>query len=276
MNTSKSMLNEAVKIYDRFRSKPHTRLTFIIVLAGAALTTPSWWDRVFSVLEKTVSRNSNVNNIEPVSNTNELYFLFTGLFLIVFGIGFYLYNESKFKKQAELNKDDFVGTDDGTSDKEKRKRDIKTVSKLMANIHTNTIDYFIYRGKYERIVSNIFYYWEGFRADYTSSGFHVYDAELGEKIDLFFKAWGNSLSFGDWFTDTPSFKEYRFMQRHEIDRHGWTEANDEFIKSIYETESSFSELLDYLRNKFEEIDIDLLSGKAQQDYIDYHKEMEEE
>jgi len=61
------------------------------------------------------------------------------------------------------------------------------------------------------------------------------------------------------------------MQRHETDKPGWTEGKDKFIKSIYETESAFSELLDYLRNKFEEIDINLLSEKAQQEYIAYHK-----
>ncbi len=270
------MLNEAIKIYDRFRAKPHTKLTFIIVCAGVALTVPSWWDRVFAILENIVSQNPNVNKIEPASNTNDLYFLFSGLFLVVFGIGFYVFSEIKFKKQADGNKKiDFVALEAGASDNEKRERDIKTVIKLMSNIHTNTIDYFIYRGKHDRIINNIFYYWEGFRADCVSSGFHVYDVELGEKIDVFFKAWGSSLSFGDWFTDTPGFKEYRFMQRHETDRDGWVESKEKFIKSIYETESAFSELLDYLRNKFEEIDINLLSEKAQQDYIEYHKNLEE-
>ena len=114
-----------------------------------------------------------------------------------------MFLEIKSKKQTKGNeKIDFVGLEAGASDNEKRKRDIKTVTKLMSNIHTNTIDYFIYRGKHDRIINNIFYYWEGVRADYVSSGFHVYDVELGEKIDSFFKAWGNSLSFGEWFTDT--------------------------------------------------------------------------
>jgi hypothetical protein len=277
MKALKSMLNEAINVYDRFRAKPHTKLTFIIVCSGVALTAPSWWDRIFTIIEKIVSQNPNIDKIEPVPNTNDLYFLFSGLFLVVFGIGFYVFLEIKSKKQTKGNeKIDFVGLEAGTSDNEKRKRDIKTVTKLMSNIHTNTIDYFIYRGKHDRIINNIFYYWEGFRADYVSSGFHVYDVELAEKIDAFFKAWGNSLSFGEWFTDTPSFKEYRFMQRHETDRDGWVESKEKFIKSIYETESTFSELLNYLRNEFEEIDINLLSEKAQQDYIEYHRDLEEE
>jgi len=157
-------------------------------------------------------------------------------------------------------------------DNQKRKRDIKIIMKLFSNINTNTMDYFLERGKYLRIISDIFYYWEGFRAYYVSSGFHIYDTELRDKVDAFFRAWRDSLSFGEWFTDTPGFKEYRFIQPHETyykDRR--KESEEKFIKSIYETESTFSELLNYLRNKFEEIDINLLSKKAIQDYIEFHR-----
>ena len=278
MKTLKFMLNKAINIYDRFRSKPHTKLTFIIVCAGVVLSSPSWWDRIFALIEKILSQNPDLGKIESVSNTNDLYFLFSGLFLVVFGIVFYVFFEKKSKRETtiESEKKNIVGIEFGVSDSEKRERDIKTITKLLSNINTETMDYFVDRGKLNRIINNIFYYWEGFRADYVSSGFHAYDVELREKIDAFYKAWGDSLSFGEWFTDTPSFKEYRFMQRHETGKEGWKESNEKFIKSIYETESTFFELLNYMRNEFEEIDLNILSKKARQDYIEYHRDLEEQ
>jgi pyrimidine deaminase RibD-like protein len=157
--------------------------------------------------------------------------------------------------------------------KMKRERDIKTITRLLSNIHTETMDYFLDRGKDLRIINPIFHHWEGFRAYYASSGFHVYDEELRKRIEAFCRSWSVSLSFGEWFTDTPGFREYRFMERHETNKDGWEESREEALKAIYETESTFLELLNYIRKEFEEIDIGLLSENAKRDYIEFNKMM---
>ncbi|PKN65268.1 MAG: hypothetical protein CVU57_10470 [Deltaproteobacteria bacterium HGW-Deltaproteobacteria-15] len=158
----------------------------------------------------------------------------------------------------------------------KRERDIKTIGKLFSNIHTETMDYFLDRGKDLRIIGPIFHFWEGFRAYYVSSGFYVYDAELRKRIDSFYRAWSSSLSFGEWFTDAPGFREYIFMQRHATSKARWEESRDEFLKAIYETEATFRELLNYVRKEFEEIDISFLSENAKREYVEYNRRMAED
>lgn len=277
MKTLQFIVDKAINVYDRFRSKPHTKLTFIIVCAGVALTSPSWWDRIFSFVNMILNQNSQLGETGTASSSNnDLIFLFAGLFLVVFGIGFYLFFEIKSKRQMIENENKDIGDiESDLTDNEKRERDIKTITKLLSNINTETMDYFIDRGKYDRIINNIFFYWEGFRAYYVSSAFYIYDIDLRGKIDAFVKAWGDSLSFGEWFTDTPSFQEYRFMQSHETGKKGWKESNDKFIESIYDTESTFSEMLNYIRNEYGEIDLNVLSDKARRDYIEYHRDMED-
>lgn len=277
MKTLQFLLDKAIKVYDHFRSKPHTKLTFIIVCAGVTLTLPSWRDGIFTLIKIILIQNSQIDETGSVSSNNGLYFLFSGLFLIVFGASFFLFFEMKSKRQMIKKENEDIGNiESGLSDNEKRERDIKIITKLLSYINTETMDYFIDRGKYNRIINNIFFYWEGVRAYYVSSGFHVYDIELRKKIDAFVKAWGDSLSFEEWFTDTPSFQEYRFMQSHETGKKGWKKSNDKFIESIYNTESTFIEMLDYIRNEFGEIDLNALSDKARRDYIEYHRDLEEE
>jgi len=148
-----------------------------------------------------------------------------------------------------------------------RERDLRTIRKIFGEISTEIFDNFIDRGGYYEIVGEIFHFFEGVHAIMTSSSFHVYDPELRIKILEFYEAWARCFEFYAWVTDNVQCTAYRFLKSHEvIDSGGLQKARRNFIEAISRADDAYRGFIQFVREKYSDIDIDDLSTKALDNY----------
>tara|TARA_R110001583_G_scaffold44966_2_gene142193 strand:- start:3013 stop:4026 length:1014 start_codon:yes stop_codon:yes gene_type:complete len=157
--------------------------------------------------------------------------------------------------------------------KRKRELDIKNLEWIMSSVNILIFDNFI-DFMPNTIISNIFHYKEWFHDISVSNNFHIYDEKLNELIFSFEKNWEKSLSFDKYYLPDGFGKSYKFQIPFDVFPDPKTEEDFKKLTKIsIELRNDFKVLLAYIRKEYLEIDLELTSEKAQEDYNKYfHQE----
>ena len=140
-------------------------------------------------------------------------------------------------------------------------RDRHNLEIALAQIDTDTIDYFLDRASFDIIIHEVFYYWEGFNAEVSASSFTIYDETLRILIENFHQAWGNLLSFGEYFYPRDNCESYTFDTTYLHQPH-IQKAHDEFHKAHKECEDAYRSLVKHIKYNFQEVDLRVTSRQA--------------
>lgn len=156
----------------------------------------------------------------------------------------------------------------------KRLRDIENIKWAMASIHIPTVDQMILDLP-GYLNSKALHFWESFNGVMTNSLFHVYDEEVNETFLSMHKAWYDCVSHGSQYhvTSNPNICVFKNPFDFPLDDDQEREWNE--IKSARNSlRKSLDTLLRIIRERFLEIDIDEMSKKAWEEYVDFQKEMD--
>lgn len=173
-----------------------------------------------------------------------------------------------------INKNPAKPTDIKTKNESdiKREKDIANLKILMSCIHIPTFDLFANELP-DRILERIFFFWYSFQGNYESNTFHIYDKQLREKTKNLWTSWEKSLSYGNLFRPSNNGKYYILYLPMDIFTDEKTEKYyNELTKDTFKLREIFKDLIIFIRDNYLEIDLNELSDKAIQNYIDYEKE----
>lgn len=144
----------------------------------------------------------------------------------------------------------------------KRQRDIRNLELLFSTINIASTDYFISNlPKY--IHSSIFRNFSNFESIINSNTFHLYDKALYQQIKRFHILWQQSLGSDQYFDKTgDSLYSFKTGQRDVEQFLDATETAGELQAIAFNLNSSFSELITFIRENYVEIDLEKLSQIA--------------
>ena len=153
-----------------------------------------------------------------------------------------------------------------TPEEIKRKRDIENIKWILSTIHQPTLQEHIESAP-KIIDGSIFHFWESFRGVFESNLFHIYDKELYERICELYRAWGTSLSFGEFYINAHSnryiFSNPLDMPLDEQQKKAW-----EIIKnSLNEIRNALKEINKIIRINYLEIDLKEMNSNAWNEYV---------
>jgi hypothetical protein len=108
---------------------------------------------------------------------------------------------------------------------------------------------------------------------YQSSLFHLYDDALSEAFDRFYKAWDETLSYGQYYNDNPG-GTYVFggSNSHSIEAR---EAYDHLCHTVDDVRKALHDILKEVRERYIEISIDDTNGRAWEEYVNFRKSIDE-
>lgn len=151
----------------------------------------------------------------------------------------------------------------GLERSEMRKRDIRQLRDVLYCIDLDEFDRFLSGVQMRIVVDGIWNYFYSFDGTVSSTLFFVDDAGLRHAIGELHNAWNTSLSFGDWFTNMPDGKTYRFMRPYEgNDPKKWSQAAADFDATVPRTEAAYNGLVEFVRAHYPEIDLTETSAEA--------------
>ncbi|MCB0518991.1 MAG: nucleotide-binding protein [Lewinellaceae bacterium] len=99
-------------------------------------------------------------------------------------------------------------------EEKKRKNDVNNLELILGTINIPTFDFFLEEFP-NRIIGKVLYFWESFKAVYTSNQFHIYDKDLKQKIDSFKKYWEICLSSLEEFLPDGTCEFYNYRIRDD-------------------------------------------------------------
>jgi hypothetical protein len=150
-----------------------------------------------------------------------------------------------------------------------RELDIKNLEWLMSSINIQIFDNFIDLMP-TILLSNILYYKDWFHNITISNRFHIYDKKLNDLIYSFDENWEKSVSLDKYYISNSSGKSYSFNIPFDVFPDKQTEEDFRNLTEVcIELKKNFKDLLTYIRQEYLEIDLELTSKKAKEDY---HKE----
>lgn len=155
-------------------------------------------------------------------------------------------------------------------EKRKREVDVKNLEWIMSSINIQVFDNFI-DAMPSTIIKNILHYKDLFYAISVSSNFHIYDEKLKKLISKFGYNWDQSLALNAYYLPDGYGLSYKF--NIPFDTFPNKQAEKEFkiiTKTTIELRENFKDLLSYIRKEYLEIDLELTSKKAQEDYNQYN------
>jgi hypothetical protein len=95
-------------------------------------------------------------------------------------------------------------------------------------------------------------------------GFRLYDSQLSDRINSLMMWFDRSLSFGECFNLTRN-NFYKFKPSNEV-------STDHYVNVLNELNNSLESLLDYIHNKYIEIDLDEYGDRAWDLYLNEIKD----
>ena len=211
-------------------------------------------DIAFDIDRKRISRFS-VKNKSDKSGKAQLKILLTDAIRLII-----VQNPLKPFEKKKLNPDE-----------KKRALDILNLKRLIGTINISMLDNHIDLAP-DTINARILYYFESFRGIYKSSSFFLYDKNLSKLIDLFYKYWNLSLASGEFYHDTPNQYILKFGNKYGVPHS--PEYEKEYEKLAMDKinlNATFQNLLHYIRHSYMELDLDELSQKAHDEYVEFHK-----
>jgi hypothetical protein len=139
-----------------------------------------------------------------------------------------------------------------------RARDLTNLRWFLQSIHLPTIDDHIRTGaKFLSMASTIFF--EEVSEIVFSSSFHLYDEVLKEAVLNFVKHWHNSMKY-DHYVPMMGARSYIFTRGHSSDSPKEQRDWDYMDKARGELRKSMDSLLNLIREKFPELDIQEISN----------------
>lgn len=151
-------------------------------------------------------------------------------------------------------------------------RDVKTISRLLAQIHFPSVDQFITEMPHCLDEKAIFF-WEGICATYENSLFHLNDLRLAGAANDFVKGFHQALSYDYEYHDTPNPNRHIFSSPGDSPLDAKRQLHWDAIEAgIKLMEKGKIALLKRLREAYHEVDIDALNGDAWKEYIEHRKQ----
>lgn len=158
------------------------------------------------------------------------------------------------------------------AEQRKRNCDIKTVERVLKNLHVPTIDRLIEEAPYKIIKESMFFY-EGFKAAVKSSLFFLYDQQLAEYIEEIYNSWDAILSNDSFYSPNRS-GDYIFYNPLDLPFDEEQEKARNLIeKSRIILQQNIRGLILHIQKDYLEIDMNKLSKEAWKDYVDFHKDL---
>ena len=146
-----------------------------------------------------------------------------------------------------------------------RQRDLETLRKIFESINATVLDnFFDTTQSLDCFDGAVFYFAIEFVALVKSSNFHIYDKTLAKKVDKFSAAWQDTLSFGEFFEPMPNNNSYRFIAGYKGEA-----AHSRYHKAIESAESTFVDLIKYVKENYIELDIDQTNKLSLSSYEAY-------
>jgi hypothetical protein len=150
----------------------------------------------------------------------------------------------------------------------RRQRDLATLTSVLGTIHWPTLDEHVSELPYI-MIDPIFYFFEGFHALYTSSLFHIYDAQLAVEMQALHSSWDETVSYGvhyrrisngNYVFDNPNCRPFSYEQEGD-----WKRIQD----AAFVLHQAKKDLLSHIRRDYVEIDIEELSEQAWKERCEY-------
>ena len=147
----------------------------------------------------------------------------------------------------------------------KREKDIDTLRNLMSNVNMEVLDVFIEELP-NRLLREIFYYYNSFSGIYEASAFHIYDPVLAKLVEQFKVRWQDTLNHGNMFFPSTS-KFYSYHIPMDVFPNEQSELiYGQITKEVADLKIYLKELIVNIRENYFEVDIDALSKKAFENY----------
>ncbi|MDR0996217.1 MAG: hypothetical protein LBL69_00970 [Zoogloeaceae bacterium] len=223
----------------------------LLLLSGSAIVTgPKWVPYVDAFFV----RNFDINVLSP-DPTIEVALLVIGVFFSVLGVLGVIANVvlDLWLKRSSVSVEDDA--------------DKKTLQELFSELHLPTLDIFIYYGKLSMVYTPVLYYFSGLEAIVQAAKYHIHDRKLKEGVECLYVSLSKALSYGEYFTDMPNKNLQKFDSRRDIHVDPRArEAQDAFIRAVYDTETHLKELCRMVRSKYTDFDLDATSRQALDNY----------
>lgn len=157
----------------------------------------------------------------------------------------------------------------------RRKRDILNLKWILASVHFPTLDQMI-SDLPEILYSRALHFWEGFNGVVQNSLFHLYDDDAIAAITSLHQAWKTCVSNGEQYHMAANPNVHVFRNPGD----GPLTAEQEAVwKDINlaraALQKSRNTLLDIVRDRYLEIDIEEMNNSAWREYLDFQRETEE-
>jgi hypothetical protein len=157
-------------------------------------------------------------------------------------------------------------------DQLRRNRDIENLRAILSTLHIPSLDEFCSEAP-KFIRPGLFHFWYAFSSVYESSLFHLYDDVLREAFDRFYKAWDETLSYGQYYNDNAGGTHvFGGSNSHSIEAR---RAYDHLCRTVDDVKKALGDILKEVRERYIEISIDDTNGRAWEEYLNFRKSMDE-
>lgn len=154
----------------------------------------------------------------------------------------------------------------------KRERDVQNIEWIISCIHIPTFDIYI-DDMPLNMVRDITFYYDWFSSIKLSSSFHIYDQKFNEIFQEFSSLWEKTMSFYRHYYLSDSKNYYRFdIQFDEFKNDQQENDYIDLSETILKLKSAFKRLLQFIRNNYIEINLDMTSRKAFDEHAKYSGE----
>ena len=153
----------------------------------------------------------------------------------------------------------------------KRDKDVENLKSLFSNFNMEIFENYL-ENMPSKLDAYIFPFWYGVSACFNSGKFYLYDRQTNTKIKAFISLWGKTLNHSSIFRNVPRSRYYFLNTQGDV----FIKQRDEdemyvCTKEILLLRKKYDALLTYLREKYYDIDFDVLSDTAFEHNKEYLK-----
>ena len=157
-----------------------------------------------------------------------------------------------------------------TPEEKKRRRDIKNLSELMSTIHIPTMDIFFENIGY-KISEIIFYFYHAFAYTILPSSFHLYDSKAMEITRGLAENWDKAISYDHLFRPSRNNRDHVIVDDYFNEQQ--SKDFEQMRDSANKAKTLFHDLLEHVRTNYIEIDTDITSQNAWNEYMKFDNEI---
>lgn len=190
-----------------------------------------------------------------ISNGSDILSIILGVLFLV--VALYLFERKR--KREETQDTEKVSVED---DKDK-----KTVLSILVSINTKVIDNAIERGRLLQFYDPVLHYYYGVKGLAESSSFMLYNEEIRNLFEHFYRTYKSFISHGAHFTQTSHPDLHRFVKSHEIgDWKKHEEYQNSYLSDVKAFDEAYRLLIGFVKRKYPDIDLAATNRAASDDY----------